>query len=927
MKSTLQETIGLSGDAWLRIDSTSGKIEQNIDGHWQETGWHFNSTTGELEVLLGSVYESAGYAYCEQTGTVSRAPDRSVTKPRSWDFQPFRGWLSNKHNAVLFAGILLVASSFYGFHEHTQDSIPAVPIAMCILAALLAAWLVWRRSSMKAALLFILAMTASRAMWLYPLFHRDPAEPAASTPAIPSKTEDFSGKLYQYVRDQDVVGVEGIIGQGADPNFPNPEGSGKSPLHLAAASGNEKITAILLERGAAINALDAEGDTALHAAVEANSLEVVRMLLYRGADTGIRAKAGQNALDRSLKNIGKSGRDGIFELLLDVMAKNGEMVRVPDEPPAGNEPSQKQAIFSTSPDKIHTVEISDAPAGHRLIIRKQGKAMIDEEAMGYPLKALWSPGGGFLAFNERRGNSGDYLWIFDLQSGKTLKRPDDPAWSKIGGEGSEAIHKTAAAKWGAAISITHGWDTAAGWEKEGVLVVNMSVNFAGPSIPANTDTNVQTDIRIQVGSQGASLLEAPQVARSIQSIAAEIEVIKDRNDIPVWKLHGNAIYTSPNQFAADALGGEPSPDGNYIHFGSQKMTTSSRSPRVFWKQADSLIYLGDVSSRVIKVVNESGILPGNQKLDDQCFVDVTRWIGPAKLLLSASCCQRGQTGFTVSNFPCVWDIEGDNFSYAPDESTVKAEVTFFEDPTPAHESSPVENETFQGEIHPETRTKTLDESDVSGWDRDSIQYAVNEMFARHGLYFKSDENRAAFSRFPWYKPDPALSMDVIEGRFSRIESANLKFLGAIRDRKTAPAADPSTFTGGPMARGETARDSISAFLDAYYKTFVNGSAEKWAGMFTKAPFYCYANSRVSRGKLISESNDLRAKWPTRSITPQAGSFQLSNNGNNATLSFSFPYTYSDTNGKSTSGVSNMKLELVWENDRWLIERFEESVSK
>jgi hypothetical protein len=39
--------------------------------------------------------------------------------------------------------------------------------------------------------------------------------------------------------------------------------------------------------------------------------------------------------------------------------------------------------------------------------------------------AYWSPNGQFVAVNNRRGNSGDYLWVFSLRTGKAIKEPDD----------------------------------------------------------------------------------------------------------------------------------------------------------------------------------------------------------------------------------------------------------------------------------------------------------------------------------------------------------------------------------------------------------------------------------------------------------------------------------------------------------------------
>ena len=89
---------------------------------------------------------------------------------------------------------------------------------------------------------------------------------------------------------------------------------------------------------------------------------------------------------------------------------------------------------------------------------------------------------------------------------------------------------------------------------------------------------------------------------------------------------------------------------------------------------------------------------------------------------------------------------------------------------------------FEGEIHPETRSKVIIESDVSNWSKEQIQFALNEMFARHGLYFRKNETRDLFNKHSWYRPDPTLTMDKVEEKFSEIEKRNLKFLGALRNK-------------------------------------------------------------------------------------------------------------------------------------------------
>lgn len=89
---------------------------------------------------------------------------------------------------------------------------------------------------------------------------------------------------------------------------------------------------------------------------------------------------------------------------------------------------------------------------------------------------------------------------------------------------------------------------------------------------------------------------------------------------------------------------------------------------------------------------------------------------------------------------------------------------------------------FQGERFPQTRIKNLTSSDISTWNRSSIQYAINEMFARRGMYFKNDSVRSEFERFSWYKPNKNLAMEEIEATFTHIETANLKLLGDARSK-------------------------------------------------------------------------------------------------------------------------------------------------
>lgn len=73
---------------------------------------------------------------------------------------------------------------------------------------------------------------------------------------------------------------------GADVNVKN--GRNLSPLHTAAARGQENIVAYLIEQGADVNVQDVLGMTPLHNAVNANRMAVVLLLLSKGALTNLR---------------------------------------------------------------------------------------------------------------------------------------------------------------------------------------------------------------------------------------------------------------------------------------------------------------------------------------------------------------------------------------------------------------------------------------------------------------------------------------------------------------------------------------------------------------------------------------------------------------------------------------------------------------
>jgi hypothetical protein len=89
-----------------------------------------------------------------------------------------------------------------------------------------------------------------------------------------------------------------------------------------------------------------------------------------------------------------------------------------------------------SPNELHAIEIVQEPfpgadpvtGDSTLILFKRGRAILKAPTTGYIINALWSSDGKHVAVNNRRGNSGDYLWVFSLARGRAVKKPDDESF-------------------------------------------------------------------------------------------------------------------------------------------------------------------------------------------------------------------------------------------------------------------------------------------------------------------------------------------------------------------------------------------------------------------------------------------------------------------------------------------------------------------
>ncbi|MCW5963054.1 MAG: ankyrin repeat domain-containing protein [Bryobacterales bacterium] len=114
-----------------------------------------------------------------------------------------------------------------------------------------------------------------------------------------SLSETGSTALHDAALRGNVEVLRVLLGHGFPVDSPN--AAGATALHDAALAGNLPVVRFLLEKGADLQARDAEdGATALHHAASWGRAEVLRYLLEQGADPQLKTKSGKTALEVAL---------------------------------------------------------------------------------------------------------------------------------------------------------------------------------------------------------------------------------------------------------------------------------------------------------------------------------------------------------------------------------------------------------------------------------------------------------------------------------------------------------------------------------------------------------------------------------------------------------------------------------------------------
>lgn len=115
------------------------------------------------------------------------------------------------------------------------------------------------------------------------------------------------------------------------------------------------------------------------------------------------------------------------------------------------------------------------------------------------------------------------------------------------------------------------------------------------------------------------------------------------------------------------------------------------------------------------------------------------------------------------------------------DNTVQNEISADETPDSAEGGQEYEDDGF---VFPNSGTELIERREAENLSDRDLTYAINEIYARHGYIFQSDEMRGYYEQFSWYAgriPSAEFSVDL----FNQIEQQNWNLLINERNRRKA----------------------------------------------------------------------------------------------------------------------------------------------
>ena len=157
-----------------------------------------------------------------------------------------------------------------------------------------------------------------------------------------------------------------------------------------------------------------------------------------------------------------------------------------------------------------------------------------------------------------------------------------------------------------------------------------------------------------------------------------------------------------------------------------------------------------------------------------------------------------------------------------------------------------------GERFPLTKTRILSAANLADMTAADRRYAINEIYARHGLLFGDMALRKQFLKFSWYRPQPGQTMAQTKAKFNRIERQNVERLGLARD----------------IERASTKADDYEDHVDVPDTDYVS----LYAGTKKALPGERFAETRLVllRDDAMANMSDAQIRYATNEIYARRG---------------------------------------------------------
>jgi hypothetical protein len=144
------------------------------------------------------------------------------------------------------------------------------------------------------------------------------------SPGLYSALEDMKkNPAYSMVYSDDFEALENYLSSGLDVGQTRPSKPDFSLIDAAVSMRSSRVVRLLIDYGADINTIDADGDTPLHRAASQGSLEIIKALLNAGA--GVDAKNDMGLKAASVAKIaGLSSLDENFDIIVQLLKSSEE---------------------------------------------------------------------------------------------------------------------------------------------------------------------------------------------------------------------------------------------------------------------------------------------------------------------------------------------------------------------------------------------------------------------------------------------------------------------------------------------------------------------------------------------------------------------------------------------------------------------------